>query len=178
MHKLSWLQGGDWVEHSHPPTFAREANRVIAGVPDGDPEIFVRLLTSLEPPYFLLYVLHTPRGEGRPGRYQSPTIAQRQVREFIGKFKQFLSQDARFDIWGHSPSESATIVWERHNLLYAYGPVEEFVSELRALGLSAGRPSIPTPHAHNYRPELDSHARDLLSEFEWSWSELRAEDEY
>jgi hypothetical protein len=177
MHKLSWLQDGDWVEHSHPPTFAREQKRIVAGVPRGDPEIFARLLTSLEPPYVLLYVLHTPRGEGKPGRYQSPSTTLDQVLDFIRRFEPFLSQDARFDIWGRSASEQATVVWERHNLLYAYGPLNEFLRELRTLGFSAGKPGIPSPHAHNYRPELDSYARDLLLAFEWSWSELRPEDE-
>jgi hypothetical protein len=177
MHKLSWLAGSEWLEHSHPPTFAREQNRIVAGVPRGEPEVFARLLTSLEPPYFVMYVLHTPRGEGRAGRYQSPSLAASQVWEFIGKFKGLLSQDARFDIWGHAPSENGTVVWDRHNLLYAYGPVETFVRELRALGFSSGAPSIPIPHSHSYHPELDVDARDLLASFEWSWSELRPEDE-
>jgi hypothetical protein len=99
------------------------------------------------------------------------------VRDFVGRFKRLLSQDARFDIWGHSPSEDATIVWERHNLLYAYGRLEKLASELLALGFSTGAPSIPAPHAHNYHQDLDLYARDLLSAFEWSWSELRPEDE-
>jgi hypothetical protein len=177
MPKLSYFSGGEWIEHSHPPTFAQESKRVVAGVPNGDSEIFERLLLSLEPPYFLLYVLHTPRGEGRAGRYQSPSFSAAQVREFLGSFKQFLSQDARFDIWGHSPSDKGTVVWERHNLLYAYGPMEGFLRELRALGFDAGAPNIPAPHQHHYRSELDHHARRLLSTFEWSWTELRPEDE-
>jgi hypothetical protein len=177
MHKLSWLEGSEWVEHSHPPTFAVERTRVVVGVPRGDPEVFARLLTSLEAPYFLLYVLHTPRGEGRAGRYQSPSLAASQVWEFIDRFKRLLSQDARFDIWGHSPRENGTVVWERHNLLYAYGRVDGFVRELRALGFNAAAPSIPTPHSHSYHPELDTDARDLLTSLEWSWSKLRPEDE-
>lgn len=177
MHKLSALREGEWIEHSHAPTFVRENDRVVAAVPHGDVEIFSRLLTSLEPPYFLLYVLHTPRGEGRAGRYQSPALVASQLHDFIDRFGEFLSRDSRFDLWGHSPSDEATVVWERHDLLYAYGPIEEYVRALHALGFSAGAPSIPVPHAHNYRPELDDRARDLLSVWKWSWSELRAEDE-
>lgn len=177
MHKLSRLQGGDHNEHSHAATFKREDHRIVVGVPKGDPEVFTRLLATTEPPYFLLYVLHTPRGEDKAGQYQSPSLTRSQVQDFIGRFKQFLSQDARFDFWAHSPGQNATIVWDRHNLLYAYGPLEEYLRELRALGFSAGAPSVLETHVHHYHSELDAQARDLLSAMEWVWSELRPEDE-
>lgn len=178
MHKLSWQCGGEWVEFVHSRTFAREPNRIVAGVPDGDAEVFERLLTSRKPPYFLLYVLHTPRGgEGRPGRYQSPSVSPDQVRDFIDRFRGLLTHDARFDIWGYSPSEDSTVVWERHDLIYAYGPVDDIERELLALGFSVGVPTTPGPHRHSYHPEFDADARDLLAWFDWSWSELEPDDQ-
>ena len=182
MYKLDYLSGTEWIEHSFEPKFARVemqngSNRINAGVPQGDTEIFERLVSSLESPYFLLYILHTPRGEGEAGRYQSPALSVEQLRSFISKFKPFLSGDARFDIWAHSSSENATVVWDRHNMLYAYGPIEKFSEILRSLGFDDGKPEIPGPHAHNYRKELDVYAKELLSVFDWSWSPLHPEDE-
>ena len=182
MHKLDYLSGTEWIEHSYAPQFARVelqggTSRIIAGVPHGDTEIFEHLVSSLEPTYFLLYILHTSRGEGEAGRYQSPALSVEQLNTFISKFKPFLSGDARFDIWAHSSTENATVVWDRHNMLYAYGPIEKFSKVLRSLGFDVGKPEIPVPHAHNYRKELDGYAKELLTAFDWSWSPLHNEDE-
>jgi len=182
MHKLDYLSGTEWIEHSFAPQFSSTelqdgSCRIVVGVPHGDAEIFERLVSSLEPPYFLLYILHTPRGEGEAGRYQSPELSVEQFHSFISKFKLFLSGDARFDIWTHSPNENATVVWDRHNILYAYGSIEKFAKVLRSLGFDAGEPEVPVPHAHNYRKELDSYANELLTAFDWSWSPLHNEDE-
>jgi hypothetical protein len=182
MYKLGRLEADHWVEHSFPavyrlPKAAERAQRLVAGVPGGDPEVFVRLVTCLEPPYYLLYVLHTPRGEGQPGRYQSPELSLSQFQAFILQFKAFLAQDARFDIWAHSPTEQATVVWDRHNQVLAYGPLARFESQLRTLGFSLGSPEVPVPHEHHYRAELDSLATELLRTFDWSYSPLQPEDE-
>jgi hypothetical protein len=182
MYKLGCLQADRWVEHSHPaiyrlPAATEESQRLVAGVPGGDPDVFVRLVACLTPPYYLLYVLHTPRGEGQAGRYQSPKLSLPELTTFVSEFKTFLAQDARFDLWAHSPAERATVVWDRHNQLFAYGPLARFESELRALGFSLGNPEIPVPHEHHYRAEFDSLAGRVLKSLEWSYSPLQPEDE-
>ena len=182
MYKLGRLQADRWVEHSYPPVYklpesTEGSQRLVAGVPGGDPEVFLRLASCLEPPYFLLYVLHTPRGEGEPGRYQSPELSLGELNRFVSEFKSFLAQDARFDLWVHSPSERATVVWDRHNQIFAYGPLDRFESELRLLGFSPGVPEVPVPHEHHYRAELDSLAQKVLKALKWSHSPLQPEDE-
>jgi hypothetical protein len=181
MHKLSHLAGADWSPHSYAAVFSIGSTtgtpRLIAGAPGGNVEPFEHLVLSLAPPYFLLYVLHTTRGEGDAGRYQSPALPAEQFRSFIEKFKGYLSADARFDLWAYSPAEQATVVWDRHNQLFAYGPLERFEAELRALGFSQGTSSVPSPHQHHYRPEFDPQAKALLSDLPWSYSPLKPEDE-
>lgn len=181
MNKLSHLAGDIWEEFSFPPVFAYSDpssgfHRIESAAPSGDASVFERMVLKMEPPYFLLYVLHTPRGEARPGRYQSPVIEAVELRAFIERFSAFLGADARFDIWTHSPSENATVVWDRHNLLYGYGPVGVFASELRALGFVEGDFKVPVPHQHHYRKECDEDAQELLRFFQWSYSPLRPED--
>ena len=176
MYRLGHLVDGDWVAHSHAPVF-ESGDRIVAGVPGGDPAIFERMVECLEPSYRLLYVLHTPRGEGQPGRYQSPDLSLSDVKAFLTKFGPFLSADARFDLWAHSPSDNATVVWDRHNQLFAYGPLERFSTALRSLGFTSGYPSVPVPHEHNYRAEFDDLAKELLGAFNWLHSPLRPEDE-
>lgn len=181
MHKLSYLVEGKWTEHSFPPLYelemAGEQQRLVAGIPRGQVEPFERLACCLAPPYFLLYVLHTPRGEGEPGRYQSAETTAEEFRAFMNRFGSYLSSDARFDLWLHSQSDNSTLVWDRRSQLFAYGQLNRLESELRALGFTEGRSPLPTPHQHHYRVEFDSDAAELLSWNAWRHSPLRPEDE-
>jgi len=181
MYKLSILVGDSWLEHSHPRIFqcgnsSSGASRVETCSPSGDSLIFQRLAQCLEPPYFLLYILHTPRGEAEAGRYQSPKLSADQFRDFIDKFGAFLAADSRFDIWAYSPAANATVAWDRHNLLFAYGPQESFITTLRALGFGDGKPEVAIPHQHHYRKEMDGQASQLLAAYDWAYSPLREED--
>jgi len=181
MHKLSHLVAGNWVPHSHGALYlvapAGEGERIVAGVPGGDPTPFTQLVSGLEPPYFLLYVLHTPRGEGEAGRYQSPPVTLPQFQDFMRRFGGYLSSDARFDLWAHSPAEQATVVWDRHNQLFAYGPLARYAAALDVLGFAPGDASISFAHQHHFRPEFDADASALLASFDWVHSALQPEDE-
>lgn len=182
MYKLGHLVSGNWVEHIYPATFSlsestQGTQRLIAGVPDGRPEVFRPLVESLAPPYNLLYILHTPRGEEPAGRYQSSPIDTEEFRRFIAQFSSYLSSDARFDIWAHSSSENATIVWDRHNQIFGYGPLQRYARTLNELGFAQGEVEVPAPHAHNYRSDCDPDAALVLQAFDWSFSPLREEDE-
>lgn len=176
MYRLGHLVNGEWLAHSYPPVF-EAGDRIVAGVPGSDPSIFARMVECMEPPYYLLYVLHSPRGEAEAGRYQSDALSLSEVKGFLAQFGAFLSGDARFDIWAHSPSDNGTVVWDRHDQLFAYGPIEQFSAALQSLGFTAGSPLVPVPHEHHYRAELDHFARDIMSSFNWSYSPLRPEDE-
>jgi hypothetical protein len=183
MYKLSHLVDGRWAQHSYRPEFSIGSvggvDRVAAGVPGGDPTPFERLVLSLEEPYLLLYVLHTPRGEGDAGRYQSPELTSAQFRAFVERFGAYLSSDARFDLWAYSPSERATVVWDRHNQLFAYGPLARFDSELSSLGFqqTEWESAASVPHQHHYRVENDADAQAVLAWSEWTRTPLRPEDE-
>ena len=176
MYRLGQLVDGEWVAHSHAAVFS-VAKRLVAGVPGGDPAVFEGLVECLEPPYFLLYVLHTPRGEGPAGRYQSPSLSRAQVSDFIHTYGPFLSADGRFDLWAHSPGENGTVVWDRHNQIFAYGPLDRYSSKLTSMGFSPGYSEVPTPHEHHYRQEFDDLAKELIEVFDWSYSPLQPEDE-
>lgn len=181
MHKLSHAVGDAWPPHSHEAIYSvlpmDEGARILAGAPGGDPAPFERLVACMEPPYLLLYILHTPRGQGEAGRYQSDEVSPEQFQRFMAQFGTYLSSDARFDIWAHSPEENATVVWDRHNRLFAYGPIDRFSAALNALGFSEGEPMVPSPHQHHYWPAFDMDAAALLDYFAWTHSPLRDEDE-
>lgn len=177
MHKLSRLVGNEWVEYTFPPVFAFQGERIVSGVPGGDPGVFERLVTSMSEPIMLLYILHTPRGEAEVGRYQSPELSMKDFRSFVAKYHAFLKGDARFDIWAHSQLSQATVIWDRHNELFGDGPIQHFATDLSALGFTEGVVHRLEAHQHHYREELDHLARQLIVEYAWIYSPLRPEDE-
>lgn len=180
MTKLSHYAGDHWIAHSHPAIFTLKGAphpRIVATAPRGDPIVFRNLIGFATPPYFLLYVLHTPRGEGEAGRYQSPSLEQQDVHTFLDRFGAYLQSDGRYDLWVHSPADNATLVWDRHNLIFAYGSLPTFADALRALGFAEGEPRIDFPHEHHYRAEFDGDAAAVLNFCKWSYSPLRPEDE-
>lgn len=178
MFKLGHCVDGDWVEYVHETTYrVRESgDKLTAAVPHGDPAVFRALAADLTPPCMLLYVLHTPRGEAEAGRYQSGGLSSAELDGILSRFTDFLGKDGRFDLWVHSPTTSASIVWDRHDLIHAYGPAERFAEILRSLGFRPGDPVVPAPHEHHYHRELDPAARAFLEETEWFYSPLRPED--
>jgi hypothetical protein len=175
------MVGHAWLEHSHPPNFFTETmpaqgRRLKIGVPAGDVTVTRTLVDCLAEPLFVLYVLHTARGEGEIGRYQSPKLSHHATMEFLDRYAAYFTGDGRHDLWIHSPSSNATLVWDRHNHLFAYGSLECFESKLRALGFEE-RPLDPLgDHMHHYRAEFDADAFDVLAAFDWKWTELRPED--
>jgi hypothetical protein len=183
MFKLGHCEDGVWQEHSYPPNFMVQATtggaRVLATSPGGDPLVFETLASELAPPLLILHLLHTPRGEGEAGRYHSEDMSQQDVREFICQFGEFLKADGRCDLWIHSPTDQAAMVWDRHNLVHAYGRLDRYCEQLRGLGFGTGQPSIPHPHPHmhHYRNECDERARALLASREWHFSPLQSGNE-
>jgi hypothetical protein len=135
------------------------------------------LAALLAPPIAVLWVLHTTRIGRDLGRHQSPPLSLPEVRDLLGEFAGFFENDARSDLWLHSRAPEATIVYERHGLIYVYGPLDAARAVLEAAGLREGPVAIPSPHEHHYRAEYDEAERALASRYDWTITPLRAEDE-
>ncbi len=171
---LPWLKLFEWQR------MASGDARLVITVPQDAPELFRALAKRLAPPIFLLYVLHTPRGEGARGRYQSPRLDSSQVEGFLTDFTAFLAGDGRHDLWVHSSTDGRTLIWDRHDLIFAEGqPLEDLAVALEEMGFHSG--VVPRAgegdHIHYYRPEFDREAAAILARFDWSRSDLRPEDE-
>jgi hypothetical protein len=139
------------------------------------------LLDAVPEPMWLLYVLVVPRGEGEAGRYQSPgPLSREEVKKFLVDFGYFLERDGRQNLWIRSESGAAMLVYDRHNLIYAYGHLPEFVSILVRQGLNEVQPNsivVPDPHSHHYHAVFDSDAERLLDSLEWQRTPLREQDQ-
>src|SRR5262245_32001832 len=137
------------VPFTYGNTFEREEvaggqNRLRIGFDQAPDGCVLELASSLVGPFQLLYVLHTTRVGAELGRYESPVLSVDQVHEFLRQFGAFLSQDSRHDFWLRSHDGDATIVLDRHNIIYAYGPLPAYEAALRRIGASQrGLPMIP-----------------------------------
>ena len=182
--RLSSYIDGIEAAYERPATYVRQktragTERIIADVTGIGAEVLRGLVKRLRAPFLLLYVLHTSRGEGEAGRYQSSALSGDEVDQFIARFAEYFLADSRFDLWLHSREPNATVVWDRHDKLFAYGPLDDFETALNALGFSPGEPeiSLSIAHLHHYRSECDEDASAVLAALDWQYSPLKPEDE-
>jgi hypothetical protein len=176
-------QGGAW---SFPDLWAREQtsgpDRLILAPKSGQTDALLRLVEVVPEPIHLLYVLIVPRGpDHRQGRYQSPEPTTREnTRTILRDFRDFLEQDGRHNIWLRSATSPAMLVLDRHNLIYAYGPLDEFQRITEGLALTEVPSSsirLPDPHSHHYHPEFDSDERRMMNLWPWHQTPLQDQDE-
>jgi len=138
-----------------------------------------RLLDSMPGPWWLLYVLVAPRGGGHAGRYQSPQPGTREeIEEFLSEFQSFLETDGRHHLWIASSATPDLLVYDRHNLIYAYGSLDDRKPILAQNGLEeAASIYPPDPHTHYYHEIFDGEERKILAFLPWIFTPLRPQDE-
>lgn len=179
--KFASKRGEDWVVHDYGKVFARQTTssipRLCIGASNQGSGLLQALSQFLSEPLLLLYVLVVPRGSV-PGRYQSDDLTRHQLDILFERFAHFWDHDGRHSIWLHSPTDSATLIYDRHNFIYAYGPLDRFESLLSILGYtSTPTLSVSFFHQHAYHAEFDHLERELVTEFAEGRSELHAGDE-
>lgn len=170
----------EFVPHHYANVYIRESNigfeRLRIGLADKHVEFMLNMVEILLPDFYLLYVLHAPHMH-EAARYQSPPLQREDVQSFLAHFHEFLTEDARHDLWLFSKADNATLVWDRHDLLYAYGPLQQFERVLQTWGVAKGDPQVPVPHSHPYYPEYDEQEKEVVGCFDWIVSPLRPEDQ-
>jgi hypothetical protein len=161
----------DWERTTGPA-------RLVVAPASGQIDLLLALAECWRGPFGVLYVLVVPRGGGQAGRYQTPEpLMADELRSFLAAHRDFLEGDARHALWVASATGEGTLVYDRHNVIYAYGPLEAFEDVLRARGIRRGPVRFPVPHSHHYRPEFDPAERRLLSVYDWIRTPLRPDDQ-
>lgn len=129
--------------------------------------------------YYILYVLLIPHEGIETGRYQSPLIESLEdLQIFLATYERFLESDGRHHIWIASAHGEGQLIYDRHNVIFAYGDLAQYEGVLREKGFSESEVRIPTPHAHHYPPDNLKDLKALLEYFPWHASPLRPGDEY
>jgi hypothetical protein len=168
--------------HRYPNVFHRQRlsdgqERLRIGPGRGHVDLLIELVECLPEPLRLLYVLVAAHGRHRSGRYEAVSeMSFDDAETFLRDFCDFLQSDGRHHLWVASPGHG-TVIYDRHDLIYAYGPLDRFVDVLQANGLKEGKVDIPAPHWHGHHPEFDEAQSQVLSRFQWIHSPLRDGDD-
>jgi hypothetical protein len=167
--------------YQYEDTWARQETtgpvRLVIAPSSGHVNLLHKLAAAMNEPYGLLYVLHTPRNDvNSAGRYQSPEpISGTELESFLQEFSDFLEGDGRHQFWIGAADNSALLVYDNHNVIYAYGPLENFQAILLRNGFSQSEKVVfPDPHVHRCNPSFDERAGELLKH--WSWKKLPLQD--
>jgi len=157
--------------HRHPHRWriepAGHVQRLVVAPARDFLDLFLDLADCINPPYSLLYVLSVPRASD-PGRYRlDGSLDSQALREFVEPYRDFFQGDARHHLWICSQDSSATLVYDKHDLIYAYGPLVKFVEVLGRHGLEEGEFELPFPHYHNYFAEFDAKEREIIASHSW-----------
>jgi hypothetical protein len=142
-------------------------------------DVLLALARCLPEPFGILYVLLLSRtGAHLPGRYQSSVPTTRDETEaFVRRFAGYFEGDGRHHLWLMSLPGRGTLVYDNHDLVYAYGPLEGFKSVLTALGFSEGAVAIPAQHQHSYNQQYDSSEDDVMGYWDWKHFPLQPDDD-
>jgi hypothetical protein len=124
--------------------------------------LFRSLSTALVEPLYILVALLVPRATGEGGRYESVVKDHTEVAAFLDEFETFFSTDPRAQVWVGQSDGGALLVFDEHDLIYAYGALDRFERVLTKQAVPRGRPTIPAPHVHPFDPRNDEYERRLV----------------
>lgn len=183
LNKLEAQAGNDWRRHRYPAVFFREdttsSRRLKIAASHNGVRLMMRLAQLLRDPFAILYVLLVPRGGSEAGRYQSPWLNREELADLCERHADFWEQDGRHHVWLYSATDQATLVYDQHDVIYAYGPLDEFAALLEADGFTEAEAlDFPVPHGHLYHGEFDAMERELASLVGWRHSPLQDVDEW
>lgn len=181
-HKLSSLVGSDFVPFNFTNKWDIQRtigpDRLVIGPSANQIALLLELTQILSEPFGILYVLLISRRGNQRARYQCPNPCTRiEMESFLRAFGDYFESDGRHHVWISSLPDSATLVYDQHDVIYAYGPLRQFEKILKRKGFEAGVVSFPSPHRHNYNPENDAAEERLFEYWNWRRSALMENDD-
>jgi len=169
------------IEFTYPNIWQREeysgGSRLLIGAREREIALILDLCREFDGPFGILYVLLASRLGYDDARYQNPEpIDYDELELFLWTFQLFLEQDGRHHRWVISLSGEGQFIFDRHNIIFAYGNLERYESYLMTAGFRRGSVEVQVPHAHNFHAEYDSSEDELMKYWEWKKFPLQADD--
>lgn len=167
------------VEFEYGKVFEQSEISIKISASKNQIDLLSDLLNDLEPPLYIMYVLVVSRTGQETGRYQSPIFGTKpELREFLKKYRDFFETDGRHHIWIGTIKNKGLLVYDQHNVVFAYGDLEKYKSRLLKNKYKEQNYSFPAPHVHSFHEENDKFEKSILSEYEWRIFPLQENDTY
>jgi hypothetical protein len=133
-----------------------DSERLAIAPSRGHVDLLIELSRCLGEPFGILYVLLV-----------SWPVERREMEGFVLGFRDYFESDGRHHLWLHSVPDGATLIYDQHDVLYAYGPLDLYEQVLRDRGLREGAVEIPVPHQHAYHRKYDVEEDNVMGLWEW-----------
>jgi hypothetical protein len=89
-----------------------------------------------------------------------------------------MEADGRHNIWIASASTSDMLIYDRHNVIYAYGSLSKWQAILSKDNLNeVAAIQFPSPHSHHYHQSMDTEEHRMVTYWDWNLTPLRDADE-
>jgi hypothetical protein len=185
MGKLSVRnEAKEWVAHDYGDAFFRQpvssGERLVIGPSGAHVELMLGLAqTWRTQQFYILYLLLISHSGAELGRYKSPLIESLEdLQVFFYTYETFLESDGRHHIWIGSPANDGLLVYDQHNLIFAYGDLSCYEKVLASKGFTVNEFWFPCPHSHSYPATNAQQEEDLLRHFPWQRTPLQEGDEW
>jgi hypothetical protein len=174
----------EWIAHDYGNIFFRQpmssGERLVIGPSSGHVDVILDLARKWRTQeFYILYVLLVSRTGAESGRYQSPLIESfEDLQVLFHTYEAFFESDGRHHIWVGSPTNDGLLIYDQHNVLFAYGDLSRYEEILTSRGYSRREFWFPSPHSHSYEPTNDQQEEQLLRHFPWQRTPLQVGDEW
>ena len=168
--------------YKYPNVFAVEKTtgpeRLVIAPSSHHVSLLLDLMQMMFEPFRILYVLVFPGG-GEAGRYQvANPVGWNEAEGFLTRFEDFFENDGRHHIRVSSVGTSDLLVYDNHNVIYAYGELQEFNRILVKRGLEkVDAVEFPSPHRHMCNAAYDQAQQEVLRYWEWKQLPLQESDD-
>src|SRR5262245_22305098 len=126
LSKFSGPERDALTEFTYPYIWSKEVHpgwqRLVIGAEAKEIELILELCRGMHGPFVVLFVLIASRLGNPEGRYQSRGgLSYADLELFLYTFQEFFEQDGRHHLWVISASGEGQFIFDRHNVVYAYG---------------------------------------------------------
>ena len=177
----SYDKAGHEITHDYGKIYEISANGKLLKIAasQNQVDLLLSLADNLTPHFYILYVLVVTRLDNEHGRYQSPLLAKKdELKDFLTEYKEYFETDGRHHIWICTIDNSGRFIYDQHNVIFAYGQLDSYISILQLGGFKEEEFSFPAPHAHAYNQSNDRFEESILQYWDWEYFPLAEGDIY
>ncbi|MCW5947304.1 MAG: hypothetical protein KIT74_09775 [Fimbriimonadales bacterium] len=173
-HKFTTVvEEGVFKPHSYSNTYAVDKTRLCIAPSSDHIGLLIKLSRVMASPFRVRYVLQVPSEMFPAGRYDlTNDFSLADLESFLKRFSTFFEEDGRHHIWIRSSDAVSALVYDQHNIIYAYGSLDAFERVCTNEGMTEGSVDVPFPHAHAFQEKYDQELAVLLSEWSWERTDL------